>query len=125
MSRAATLNPDRKRELREVEIPPDVAAMLEPGSRAFRMGRCNVIVSEQAAGWHLSISRPEKLPTWEEVRDARYALVPDEATMALLLPPQAEYVNVHSNCLQLYEIPGEYIAEHQDRLVAPSRSISS
>lgn len=97
-------------------IPPDVQRLLEPGSRAFRMGRCQIIVSEQAAGWHLSVSRPDRLPTWEEVRDARYALVPDEATMALLLPPRSEYVNVHDYCLQLYEIPGEYIAERQDRL---------
>jgi hypothetical protein len=56
-----------------------------------------------------------RLPAWEEVRDARYATVPDEATMALLLPPRSEYVNVHEFCLQLYEIPGEYIADHQDR----------
>jgi hypothetical protein len=116
VSNAATRNPDRKRELREVEIGADVAAMLEPGTQAYRLGGCRVLVSRQRAGWHLSISRPDKLPTWEEVRDARYALVPDEATMALLLPPQSEYVNVHAFCLQLYEIPGEYIAEHQDRL---------
>jgi hypothetical protein len=50
------------------------------------------------------------------VRDVRYALIPDEATMALLLPPQSEYVNVHEFCLQLYEIPGEYIDVFQDRL---------
>ena len=40
----------------------------------------------------------------------------DEATMALLLPPRAEYVNVHDYCLQMYEIPGEYIAAHQEAL---------
>ena len=116
MSRAAVANPNRRRELREVSIPPHVAALLEPGSRAFRYGGCNVIVSKQRAGWHLSISRKDRLPTWEEMRDARYALVPDEATMALLLPPQSEYVNVHEFCMQMYEIPGEYIERHQDRL---------
>jgi hypothetical protein len=116
MSRAALKNPDRTRNIREIEIPPHVEALLEPGSRAFFMGRCRIIVSQQLAGWHLSISKPDKLPTWEEVRDARYALVPDEATMALLLPPSAEYVNVHEFCLQLYEIPSEYIEHVQDRV---------
>ena len=116
MSRAATKNPDRKRELREIEIPPDVQALLEPGTRAFVMGGCRILVSQQRVGWHLSISKPHKLPTWEEVRDARYALIPDEATMALLLPPQSEYVNVHEFCLQMYEIPSEYIEVFQDRL---------
>ncbi len=116
MSKAAVKNPDRKRELREVPIPQNVAQLLEPGSRAYKMGGCQIIVSQQKAGWHLSISRPERLPIWEEVRDARYELVPDEATMALLLPPRSEYVNVHDFCLQMYEIPGEYIERHQDRL---------
>ncbi len=116
MSNAALRNPDRRRELREVPISQEVAQLLEPGSRAFRMGPCQIIVSKQRAGWHLSVSRPDRLPTWEEVRDARYELVPDEATMALLLPPKSEYVNVYNFCLQMYEIPNEYIAEHQDRL---------
>jgi hypothetical protein len=123
VSRAAVANPGRRRELRPVEIPPHVAALLEPGSEAYRFGGCRVIVSQQAAGWHLSISRPDRLPSWEEIRDARYALVPDEATMALLLPPRSEYVNVHEFCMQLYEIPGEYIAEHQDRLLSSSGTI--
>jgi hypothetical protein len=116
VSRAALTNPDRRRELHEVEIPPNVKPLLEPGSRAYLMGRCRIIVSQQKAGWHLSISKPDHLPSWEEVRDARYALVPDEATMALLLPPKGEYVNVHEYCLQMYEIPAEYIEQKQDRL---------
>jgi hypothetical protein len=116
VSRAALKNPDRKRELREIAIPPEVVALLEPGSRAFVMGGCRIIVSRQKPGWHLSISKADRLPSWEEVRDARYALVPDEATMALLLPPRSEYVNVHEYTLQLYEIPGEYIERQQDRL---------
>jgi hypothetical protein len=116
VSRAALKNPDRKRTFRELEIPPNVAALLEPGSRAFVSGSCRIIVSQQKAGWHLSISKPNKLPSWEEVRDARYELIPDAATMALLLPPMEEYINVHEFCLQMYEIPAEYIEQHQDRL---------
>jgi hypothetical protein len=116
VSRAALDNPDRRRELRELEIPADVRALLEPGSRTYMMGACRIIVSQQRAGWHLSISRAKRLPSWEDVRDARYALIPDEALMALLLPPRDEYVNVHEFCLQLYEIPRAYIDELQDRL---------
>jgi hypothetical protein len=116
VTRGAVTNPDRRRALREVPIPPAVARILEPGSRAYRMGSCRVIVSQQQGGWHLSVSRPDRLPSWEEVRDARYALVPDEAVMALLLPPRARYVNVHEFCLQAYEIPASYITEVQDRL---------
>jgi hypothetical protein len=116
MSRGAVANPDRRRELREVPIPAALALTLEPGTRAFRFGGCRVLLSKQRAGWHLSISRSDRLPSWEEVRDARYALIPDDATMVMLLPPRREYVNVHEFCFQLYEIPASYIEEEQDRL---------
>ena len=116
MSRAALQNRDRQRTLREMPIPESLSGLLEPGTKAYRMGRCTVLLSRQRIGWHLSISRPDKLPTWEEVRDARYALIPDEAVMVMLLPPRVEYVNLHPNTFQLYEIPASYIAEEQDRL---------
>jgi len=54
--------------------------------------------------WHMSISTPTRYPVWNEIRDARYALMPDDITMAMLLPPKAEYVNVHPNCFHLHEI---------------------
>jgi hypothetical protein len=116
MSKAATKNRDRRREYRRVEIPPHVAALLEPGSQAYVSSGCRIIVSQQKAGWHLSITHPRHLPSWEDVRDARYAFIPDDVTMALLLPPRSEYVNVHEFCLQMYEIPSEYIEDLQDRL---------
>lgn len=116
MSRGAVTNADRRRELREVPIPRNVARLLEPGTRGYVMGRCRILCSRQRVGWHLSISRDDRLPSWEEVRDARYELIPDAVTMALLLPPRAEYVNVHEHCLQMYEIPAEYIIDRQDRL---------
>jgi hypothetical protein len=57
-----------------------------------------------ALRWHLSISHARRNPTWEEIREARYALVPDEVTVAMFLPPRAEYVNAHPFCFHLYEV---------------------
>lgn len=53
---------------------------------------------------HLSVSREERLPTWADVRDARYDLLPDELTFAMLLPPREIYVNVHPNTFHLWEV---------------------
>lgn len=67
--------------------------------------RIRVIVAwEVANGWHLSISHPTRYPTWDEIKTARYELLPDEVTMGMLLPPSAEYVNVHPNCFHLHEV---------------------
>lgn len=73
----------------------------------YSMGDCRIILSgpeeREVIGWHFSISHPSRNPTWEEQRDARYDLVPDEVTMVSVLPPKAEYVNVHPFCFHWHE----------------------
>lgn len=92
-------------------------------------GYLKVIVGREPAGprgellWHLSISHgrgsaarplssadgkaiPGRIPTWEEIHDARYEFCPDEVHMAMILPPKAEYVNVHPTTMHLHELMG-------------------
>lgn len=54
--------------------------------------------------WHLSISHHHRNPTWEEIRDARYELIPEDVMVAMFLPPREQYVNVHRHCFHLYEV---------------------
>jgi len=100
---------------------------MEPGTRAFQLdvadGHLSAFVSQEPSTkkWHMSISHrrnvldatglhvPGRYPAWDEIRDARYALLPNKVTMALLLPPKGEYVNIMSTCFHLYEI------DHKDR----------
>jgi len=71
---------------------------------AHLVGECYVMTSYESDGWHLSISHPDRNPTWEEIRDARYELLPNDLTMAMLLPPKEQYINVHKFCFHLYQI---------------------
>jgi hypothetical protein len=76
--------------------------------KAYRWGSCTVFVrQEPKIGWHLSISQPYRYPTWQEIKAARYDLLPHDVTMAMILPPTDEYVNVHPNCFHLHQIPNE------------------
>ena len=75
-----------------------------PGSTAYTLDRCTVIVGQEQGDWHLSIAHPKRLPTWDEVKEVRYLLIPDKIRMALILPPKKEYVNVHNYCFHLWEI---------------------
>jgi hypothetical protein len=103
----------------ELEVPAPTAAL--PGRhRAYRSASgCHVIVglepARRAPGgiwvppdalelWHVSISHPHRYPTWDEVADVRYALVPDDVTVAMLLPPRADYLNVHPHTFHLWQI---------------------
>lgn len=74
-------------------------------AREFRMGALKVFVSQDddERVWHLSISHPQRYPTWDEIHRARYELIPDNVTMAMFLPPKSEYVNLHNNCFHLHE----------------------
>jgi hypothetical protein len=65
---------------------------------------CRIFVGVENGRWHLSISHPERYPTWDEIKTARYQLVPNDVTMAMLLPPKERYVNIHPNCFHLWEI---------------------
>ena len=104
-------------------------SMMPAGTRAFQLevsdGHLTAFVSgpverQALGGWHLSISHhrslvdpftkrfvPGRIPTWEEIRDARYDLIPDDVTMAMLLPPSGEYVNLHTTTMHLHEVSGD------------------
>jgi len=78
--------------------------------RTYTMGDCYVAVTHRPnVGWHLSISCERRYPTWDEIKAARYLLVPAPVTMAMILPPPGQYVNVEDqdNVFHLHEIPGE------------------
>ena len=99
---------------------PEPTAALPGRHRAFETeSGCSVIVGREPARrvsaglavpesalllWHLSIAHANRYPTWDEIADVRYKLVPDNVTMALLLPPPDEYVNAHEHCFHLWEI---------------------
>lgn len=62
-------------------------------------------------GWHISISHPDRYPTYDEIKKARYDLVPDNVTMAMLFPPSIQFVNVHPNCFHLFQLFEEQVPD--------------
>lgn len=86
-------------------------------------GHLTVFIGREPLGpqgqmrWHLSISHrssnllnahgnplPGRIPTWDEIKAARYKFCPDDCYMAMILPPTSEYVNVHPTTMHLHEI---------------------
>lgn len=84
------------------------AVGLQPGTKGYKRGVCRIMVSPPHGelGWHMSISASYRDPTWEEIRDAWYDLIPDAATRngAMFFPPKDEYVNVHRHCFHIHEV---------------------
>lgn len=98
-------------------------ALLGKGTRIYRKQmpfggvlQC-FVTPDNVDGWHLSLShvmvndqgtpRPGRLPTYGELKEARYRFCPPEVTMAQLFPPTEEFVNIHETTLHLWQVPGE------------------
>lgn len=79
-----------------------------------RPGRDNIKVFPSGR-WHLSLAHNSpiraginiagRIPTWEELREARYKFVPDETNMVIMFPPKRMYYNRHQTCIHLLEVP--------------------
>lgn len=111
--------------IRQIEVPDVVKALKGDLCRetcAFVVnGFLQVLVSEERLRgqwlYHLSVSHPRRYPTWDEIRDLRYELLPNDRTFAILFPPKEQWVNVHENCFHLYEVPQMH--ERESLLVLP------
>src|SRR5262245_6997802 len=108
-------------DLIEIKVPYPTTQLPNSGQRAYRVPSrdLGIIVGLEHARrapegiwipddalelWHLSISHPDRYPSWDEIADARYLLCPADVTMAMLLPPSERYVNVHEHVFHMWQI---------------------
>lgn len=83
---------------------------MEPQTGLYKMGRCRIIITKDPdkdfpdGAWHLSISTADALPSYNEVKRARYGLLPDDIYMAEIFPPLDEFVNLHQYTRHLWQI---------------------
>lgn len=88
-----------------------------------QVGPCRVFVAREDGRWHLSIAHPERLPTWDEVKEARYKHLPDKMMVAMFFPPKEDYVNYHPFCFHLWEVQGSEVESHAPSLRGRGRII--
>jgi hypothetical protein len=84
-----------------VVVPPGYSL----GGRKW--GKFYVRVTIDRGLWHLSISHPNRDLTYAELKQARYRFVPGDVTMAMLFPPEREFINFHEHCFQFWQVPGD------------------
>lgn len=51
---------------------------------------------------HVSLSRPSRLPTWQDLRRVKDAFVGKDRKAIQVLPADSEYVNIHPFVLHLF-----------------------
>lgn len=73
---------------------------------AFRLGDLLVIAS-WVEGWdHVSVSRRDRCPTWEEMERVKRAFFRDDETAMQLHVPPRDHINIHPYCLHLWRPHG-------------------
>lgn len=97
------------REVENKELSVLIAkGLLQPGTKYFRMGKAKILVSQPTAvdGWHMSISREDRYPGWDEIVAAWYSLIPGAMNRegVMHLPPLRDYINIHEFCFQVHEL---------------------
>lgn len=61
---------------------------------------------------HVSCSRPSKLPSWEDLREVKDTFIGRDRRALQVLPPAAEYINIHPHCLHLWScLDGEPVPD--------------
>jgi hypothetical protein len=92
-----------------------------PAPRVFERGTLRVMLGREPVAedgtdprWHLSISSDVRLPTWDELVSAAHELRPG-VVFVIGVPPRSWWLNVHPNCLHLWEM-------HDANLAAQWRS---
>jgi hypothetical protein len=84
--------------------PSGTWVVIERGDNGFAAacGPLRVIAS-WGSGWdHVSVSRADRCPTWEEMHAVKAALFSPEECAVQYHPPQSRYVDCHPYCLHLW-----------------------
>ena len=64
---------------------------------------CSVDLEADGKRWvHLSVAHPNRLPTYQELSEARDVFLGEEARCIQVFAPKSEHVNIHKYCLHLW-----------------------
>ena len=73
----------------------------------LRHGQTVFVIASDGAGWeHVSVSRKDRCPTWDEMCQVKALFWGDQDCVVQFHPPRSEYVNNHPNCLHLWRQAG-------------------
>ncbi len=76
------------------------------------------VIASAAMGWeHVSVSRKDRCPTWDEMCQIKDLFWDDSDCVVQFHPPKAEYVNNHPFCLHLWRPIGWEIRTPQRVMV--------
>lgn len=88
---------------------------------AFDLGRGMFAIASDGMGWeHVSVSFPNRTPSWDEMCQVKRIFWDDEDCVVQFHPRRSEYRNLHRHCLHLWRCSYAEFPEPNPELVAPA-----
>ena len=85
--------------------------------------RCFMAISSDEAGWeHVSVSLPDRTPTWDEMCAIKAMFWDADDCVIQYHPPRSSYINNHPHCLHLWRPVGHDIPMPPSWMVGVSGS---
>jgi hypothetical protein len=111
--------PEHWQELPSVNWPPgsDHVAARSWRHKVINMTvlRSRTKMRDGRSFFHISLARPDRMPTWEEVSKVKNEFLGEETPAYHVIPAKKDYVNAHNYCLHIWcPIKGEAPANLQD-----------
>lgn len=98
----------------------DAGAFTVPGPRGAKQRMLRVIASS-GGGWdHVSVSLPDRCPTWAEMEHVKRLFFRDDETAMQLHVPPAEHIDCCTYCLHLWRPHDAAIPRPPAIMVAPA-----
>ena len=80
-----------------------------------------VVRASNGEGWdHVSVSRVDRCPWWEEMEHVRIHFFEDDETVMQLSVPRSEHLNCHPYCLHMWRPHNKRIPQPPAIMVAPA-----
>jgi hypothetical protein len=81
------------------------------------------VIASSGEGWdHVSVSLPERCPTWAEMEQVKRLFFRDDETAMQLHVPPTDHISIHPFCLHLWRPHGAEIPRPPGWMVGPSEA---
>lgn len=82
----------------------EVADVILPVGKAYRgPNGLRVIIAREQREWHISLSHPDRYPTWDEIRDVCWTLKPRTRFKVIVPAANEPYTNFHPYTMHVWE----------------------
>lgn len=85
-----------------------------------------MVIASDGMGWeHVSVSRRDRCPTWDEMCQVKAMFWDEDDCVIQFHPPKRDYVNIHPYCLHMWRPVGVDFPQPDSIFVGPKMGVAA